>query len=67
MTQAEHIISDRGFARTVEAAKFLGITRQAVSKLVKEQKIPARRFGRSLRIPWTWLIAQERCDELPKA
>ena len=54
-------LPERGFATGVEAGRFLGITRQAVSKLVKEGVIPAQHFGRSLRVPWRWLIEQERC------
>ncbi|HEY7334324.1 MAG TPA: helix-turn-helix domain-containing protein [Bryobacteraceae bacterium] len=66
MTPAEHsdkrlTIRSRGFARSTEAAAFLGITRQHLSMLVREGKIPAKKFGRALRIPWAWLIEQERC------
>jgi excisionase family DNA binding protein len=55
-------VPERGFATSVEAASFLGITRQGVSKLAHEGKIPFRRFGRALRIPWMWLLEQEQCD-----
>ncbi len=53
-------ISERGFANCVEVGLFLGLTRQAVSKMAAEGKIPSRRFGRALRIPWQWLLDQER-------
>jgi excisionase family DNA binding protein len=43
----------------VEAGAFLGLTRQAVSKLIAEGQIPFRRFGRrALRVPWDWLHEQ---------
>lgn len=53
-------ISERGFANCVEAGLFLGLTRQAVSKMAARGEIPSRRFGRALRIPWQWLVKQER-------
>jgi excisionase family DNA binding protein len=56
-------IHSRGFAKSVEAARFLGITRQHLSKLVREGKVPAQKFGRSLRVPWRWLVEQETCGK----
>jgi excisionase family DNA binding protein len=56
-------VKRRGFATSSEAARFLRVTRQHVSKLVSEDKIPHQRFGRSLRIPWQWLLEQERCGK----
>lgn len=56
-------VRNRGFATSVEAANFLKITRQHVSKLIREGKIPAQKFGRSLRIPWQWLVEQENCGK----
>jgi hypothetical protein len=51
----------QGFATTEEAGRFLGLTRQAVSVLIFDGKIPARRYGkRALRIPWAWLYEEER-------
>jgi excisionase family DNA binding protein len=58
----------QGFATIVEAAGFLGLTRQTVSVLIYEGKIPARRYGkRALRIPWSWLYdeAQRAHEERP--
>jgi excisionase family DNA binding protein len=54
-------VRTRGFATSVEAARFLGVTRQHVAKLIKDGQMPAKKFGRALRVPWTWLIEQERC------
>src|SRR5690349_2685360 len=47
-----------GFATTVEAARFLQLSKGMVHKLIGEGEIPVRRFGRSVRIPWSWLAAQ---------
>ena len=49
-----------GFASGEEAAIFLGVTRQAISQMVRAGTIPFERFGRALRIPWHWLLARER-------
>jgi excisionase family DNA binding protein len=53
----------RGFARSGEAAEFLGITRQHLAKMIREGKVPAQRYGNAVRIPWQWLIEQENCDK----
>jgi excisionase family DNA binding protein len=47
-----------GFATPVEAAKFLHLSRAMVHKLIAEGKMPACRYGRAVRIPWSWLCAQ---------
>jgi excisionase family DNA binding protein len=47
-----------GFATTAEAAEFLKVSKSLVNKLVAEGKVPARRYGRALRIPWAWLKAE---------
>ena len=63
------LVRSRGFATSVEAAKFLGVTRQHVAKLIRDGEIPAVRFGKSLRIPWRWLLQKENCgaDRQPAA
>jgi excisionase family DNA binding protein len=67
MNPTEHIdrpaplrVRSRGFATTDEAANFLGLTRHGLTKLIREGKIPARKFGRVFRISWQWLCEQER-------
>ncbi len=47
-----------GFATTGEAAKFLRLSKAMIHKLIHEGKMPACRYGRAVRIPWTWLRAQ---------
>jgi excisionase family DNA binding protein len=49
-----------GFATPVEAATFLRLSKAMVHKLVGEGKMPVRRYGRAVRIPWPWLKAQLR-------
>ena len=47
-----------GFATPVEAARFLHLSKAMVHKLIGDGSLPARRFGRAVRIPWSWLLAQ---------
>ena len=48
-----------GFASPEEAGRFLGLSRAMISKLTQNGTIPHIRLGgKSLRIPWTWLLAQ---------
>jgi excisionase family DNA binding protein len=47
-----------GFATPAEAAAFLGLSKAMIHKLIGEEKMPARRYGRAVRIPWVWLEAQ---------
>jgi excisionase family DNA binding protein len=47
-----------GFASAEESARFLAVSRPMITKLVNNGDMPYKRFGRSLRIPWSWLLAQ---------
>ena len=47
-----------GFASADEASRFLCVSRPMITKLVASGKMPHRRFGRALRIPWAWLLTQ---------
>jgi excisionase family DNA binding protein len=47
-----------GFATPSEAARFLHVSKAMVHKLIGEGKMPACRYGRAVRIPWSWLSAQ---------
>ena len=44
-----------GFATPGEAATYLRLSKGMIHKLIGEQKIPATRYGRAVRIPWAWL------------
>ena len=48
----------KGLARIPEAAQFLSISRAKAYKLVNDGEIPSKRFGKSVRIPWEWLLKQ---------
>jgi excisionase family DNA binding protein len=47
-----------GFASAEEAGRFLSLSRPMITKLTANGTMPHKRFGRSLRIPWSWLLAQ---------
>lgn len=47
-----------GFATPVEAARFLRLSKAMIHKLIGEGKVPACRYGRAVRIPWSWLKEQ---------
>jgi excisionase family DNA binding protein len=55
---SEPISEHSGFATPAEAAKFLRLSKAMVHKLIGEGKMPACRYGRAVRIPWSWLKAQ---------
>jgi excisionase family DNA binding protein len=47
-----------GFASAEEAGRFLNLSRAMITKLTQSGSMPSKRFGRSLRIPWNWLLDQ---------
>jgi excisionase family DNA binding protein len=47
-----------GFATAAEAAQFLKIAKATVHNEINRGNIPAVRFGRAVRIPWSWLRSQ---------
>jgi excisionase family DNA binding protein len=51
-------IDKPGVATAKEAASFLRLSKAMIHKLICEGKIPASRYGRAVRIPWSWLRAQ---------
>lgn len=51
-------LNPNGFATPAEAAKFLRLSKAMIHKLIGEGKMPACRYGRAVRIPWSWLRAQ---------
>jgi excisionase family DNA binding protein len=65
ITQSERSVSSTGvigtaaaFATASEAAQFLRLSRAMVHKLIAEGRVPACRYGRLVRIPWSWLKEQ---------
>jgi len=55
---AEKGTSQTGFATSVEAARFLNLSKAMVGKMVADGRIPAQKYGRAVRIPWAWLKNQ---------
>lgn len=54
-----------GFAKITEAAKYLNLSKAMVNKMVRDQRIPSKRFGKVYRIPWSWLSAST--TDIPSA
>jgi excisionase family DNA binding protein len=54
---------EAGFATVDEAAKFLALSRAMIHKLIASGIVPAKRFGRAIRIPWSWLDGQSNDSE----
>jgi excisionase family DNA binding protein len=46
------------FATTLEAAQFLGLSKAMIHKMIRGEQMPARRYGRAIRIPTSWLHAE---------
>ena len=56
-----------GFASAEEAGRFLSLSRPMITQLTQSGQMPYTRFGRSLRIPWNWLLDQvEQSSPLQK-
>jgi excisionase family DNA binding protein len=49
-----------GFAKVQEAAKFLSVSRATMYRLIDDGVVDVRRFGRTVRVPWSWLHDQAR-------
>ena len=49
-----------GFAKVNEAAAFLAVSRATMYRLINDGAVDARRFGTTVRIPWSWLHDQAR-------
>jgi len=47
-----------GLATAAEAARYLNLSKAMIHKLIGEGRVPACRYGRAVRIPWSWLEAQ---------
>jgi excisionase family DNA binding protein len=55
---AEAGANTSALATVAEAAKFLHLSVPMIHKLIAEQRMPFRRYGRAVRIPWMWLKAE---------
>jgi excisionase family DNA binding protein len=54
----KQLVEASGFATPAEAAKFLRLSKAMIHKLISLGTMPACRYGRAVRIPWSWLKAQ---------
>ena len=54
--------SQIGLASIPAAAAFLSVSRSKLYSMMNAGQCPSRRFGKSVRIPWVWLIQQASVD-----
>jgi excisionase family DNA binding protein len=52
-----------GFATVTETARFLHLSKSMIHREVNCGNIPSTRYGRAVRIPWSWLRAQAQAME----
>ena len=53
-----------GFARIMEAADFLNVSRATIYVLMNDGTLPSKKIGRSRRIPWNGLREYAASDLL---
>lgn len=58
MSRYSSVPHGAGFATTSEAAGFLHLSKAMIHKMIGVGAVPVCRYGRAVRIPWTWLRAQ---------
>ena len=51
-----------GLASIAEAAEYLSLSRNKLYQLINSGDVPSKRFGRSVRIPWEWLLQQAKVE-----
>ncbi len=49
---------EQAFATVSEAALYLRLSKAMIHKQIQARKIPCKRYGRALRIPWAWLRSE---------
>ena len=47
-----------GLASIPKAAEFLSVSRGKMYSMLNDGTCPSKRFGKSVRIPWVWLLQQ---------
>lgn len=52
-----------GLAAIPVAAEFLSISRGKIYQMINSGECPSKRFGKSVRVPWVWLLAQAEVKE----
>jgi len=56
-----------GLAKISEAAAFLNLSKAMVNKMLRDGRIPSKRFGKVYRIPWSWLHSEVNGTPAAKA
>ena len=51
-----------GLCSIPDAAEFLSVSRGKMYSMLNAGDCPSKRFGKSVRIPWVWLLAQAEID-----
>ena len=51
-----------GLCSIPDAAAFLSVSRGKMYSMLNAGDCPSKRFGKSVRIPWQWLLAQAEVD-----
>ena len=51
-----------GLCSIPDAAEFLSVSRGKMYSMLNAGDCPSKRFGKSVRIPWQWLLAQAEID-----
>jgi excisionase family DNA binding protein len=54
----QKVPSQQGLASIPAAAEFLSLSRGKTYQMINAGQIPSKRFGKSVRIPWSWLLQQ---------
>jgi excisionase family DNA binding protein len=44
------------FLNASQTAEFLGVSPGMVRKMIRDERLPIRRFGRCVRVPAAWLV-----------
>ncbi len=47
-----------GLCSISEAARFLAVSRGKMYAMLHDGSCPSKRYGKSVRVPWVWLLAQ---------
>ena len=47
-----------GLCSIPDAAEFLSVSRGKMYQMLNAGDCPSKRFGKSVRIPWVWLLQQ---------
>jgi len=51
-----------GLCSIPDAAEFLSVSRGKMYSMLNSGACPSKRFGKSVRIPWVWLLKQAEVD-----